>query len=81
MDYCDIKHALCKKGYNLTRIAKELSLSGPQSIQQVCIGKYQSLRVEKFISEITGIPLNVLFPDRYRSSVIHEKTKISRTVT
>lgn len=64
-DYCDIKHALCKKGYNMTRIAKELGLSGPQSVQQVCIRKYCSARIEKFISEITGIPLSRLFPDRY----------------
>lgn len=65
MDYCDIKHALCKKGYNMTRVAKELGLFGPQSVQQVCARRYRSVRVEKFISEITGIALNKLFPDRY----------------
>lgn len=68
MDYCDIKCALCKKGYNLTRVARELGLAGPQAVQQVCIGRYTSARTEKFISEITGIPLNKLFPDRYRES-------------
>ena len=75
MDYCDIKHALCKRGYSITRVAKELGLSGPQSVQQVCTGKYRSLRVEKFISEITGIQLNTLFPERHRSTS-HEKAKM-----
>ncbi len=65
MDYCDIKCALCKRGYSVTRVAKELGLYGPQSVQQVCMRKYYSARVEKFVSEITGIPLSKLFPDRY----------------
>ncbi|MHB8697726.1 MAG: helix-turn-helix domain-containing protein [Sulfuricaulis sp.] len=67
MDYCDIKSALCKKGYTVTRVAKELGLYGPQSVQQVCTRKYKSAAVEKFVSEVTGIPLHKLFPDRYRS--------------
>ncbi len=65
MDYTDIRYALAKKGYNLTRLAHELELYGPQSIQQVLIRKYFSARVEKRVSEITGIPLEELFPDRY----------------
>jgi len=65
MNYLDIKYALAKKGYNLTRLANELELYGPQSIQQVLIRKYHSARVEKRVSEITGIPLEKLFPDRY----------------
>lgn len=68
MDYCDIKHAPCKKGYTLTRVAKELGLAGPQAVQQVCRGRHRSTRTEKYISEITGIPLDKLFPERYRSS-------------
>lgn len=67
MDYCDIKWALCKKGYTVTRVARELGLAGPQSVQQVCTRRYCSARTEKFISEITGIPLDKIFPDRYRS--------------
>ncbi|MHB8697728.1 MAG: helix-turn-helix domain-containing protein [Sulfuricaulis sp.] len=67
MDYCDIKCALCKKGYTATRVAKELGLSGPQCVQQVCTRKYKSARVEHFISDITGVPLHKLFPDRYQS--------------
>lgn len=66
MDYCDIKNVLCKKGYTLTRVARELGLAGPQAVQQVCRGRHRSARTEKYISEITGIPLNKLFPQHYR---------------
>ena len=66
MNYLDIKYALAKKGYSLTRLANELELYGPQSIQQVLIRKYISARVEKRVSEIIDIPLEKLFPDRYR---------------
>lgn len=65
MDYLDMKYALAKKGYTLTRVAEELGLFGPQSVQQVLRRKYISARVEKRVSDITGIPLEVLFPDRY----------------
>lgn len=66
MDYLDLKFALAKKGYTLTRIAKELDLYGPQSVQQVLTRKYISARVEKRVSDIIGIPLEKLFPDRYQ---------------
>ena len=33
MDYIDIKYALAKKGYTITRVAEELDLYGPQSVQ------------------------------------------------
>jgi SNF2 family DNA or RNA helicase len=46
MDYIDIKYALAKKGYTLTRVAEELGLYGPQSVQQVLTRKYWSARVE-----------------------------------
>lgn len=67
MDYLDLKYRLAKKGYTLTRVAEELGLFGPQSVQQVLTRKYISARVEKRVSEITGIPLEKLFPDRYPS--------------
>ena len=66
MDYLDIKYALAKRGYTLTRIADELDLFGPQSVQQVLIRKYLSARVENHVSAVTGISLEILFPDRYR---------------
>ena len=65
MDYLDLKYALARKGYTLTRVAIELGLFGPQSVQQVLTRKYISARVERRVSEITGIPLEKLFPDRY----------------
>jgi len=65
MQYIDIKFALAKKGYTLTRVAKELGLSDCAVIQQVCSRKYISGRVESKVAQITGIPLHRLFPDRY----------------
>jgi lambda repressor-like predicted transcriptional regulator len=65
MDYLDLKYALAKKGYTLTRVANELGLFGPQSVQQVLTRKYISARVERRVSEIIGVPLEKLFPDRY----------------
>lgn len=67
MDYLDLKYRLAKKGYTLTRVAEDLDLYGPQSVQQVLTRKYLSARVEKRVSEIIGIPLEKLFPDRYPS--------------
>lgn len=66
MDYLDLKFALARKGYTLTRVAEELGLFGPQSVQQVLTRKYISARVEQRVSEIIGIPLEKLFPDRYQ---------------
>jgi lambda repressor-like predicted transcriptional regulator len=66
MDYLDMKYALAKKGYTLTKLADEMGLFGPQSVQQVLTRKYISAHVEKRVAEITGIPLEELFPDRYR---------------
>jgi len=74
MDYLDLKYALAKKGYTLTRVAAELGLFGPQSVQQVLTRKYISARVEKRVSEITGIPLEKLFPDRYHPEKRRRRT-------
>lgn len=71
MDYLDLKYALARKGYTLTRVAAELGLFGPQSVQQVLTRKYISARVEKRVSEIIGIPLEKMFPDRYRPAKRH----------
>jgi len=74
MDYLDLKYALAKKGYTLTRVAAELGLFGPQSVQQVLTRKYISARVENRVSEITGIPLEKLFPDRYHPEKRRRRT-------
>ncbi|HLE94622.1 MAG: helix-turn-helix domain-containing protein [Sulfuricaulis sp.] len=73
MDYLELKYALAKKGYTLTRVAGELGLFGPQSVQQVLTRKYISARVEKRVSEITGISLEKLFPDRYRTTKLRRR--------
>jgi len=80
MDYLDLKYALAKKGYTLTRVAAELGLFGPQSVQQVLTRKYISARVEKRVSEITGIPLEKLFPDRYHPARRRRRTDGSANV-
>lgn len=67
MDYLDLKFALARKGYTLTRVAEELGLFGPQSVQQVLTRKYISARVERRVAEIIGIPLEKIFPDRYQT--------------
>jgi lambda repressor-like predicted transcriptional regulator len=68
----------------------ELGLFGPQSVQQVLTRKYFSARVEKRVSEITGIPLEKLFPDRYLAAKhrartngenVLEKTRDTRRVS
>ena len=90
MDYLDLKFALARKVYTLTRVAMELGLFGPQSVQQVLTRKYFSARVEKRVSEIIGIPLEKLFPDRYLAAKhragangenVLEKTRDTRRVS
>ena len=84
MDYLDMKFALARKGYTLTRVAEELGLFGPQSVQQVLTRKYISARVERRVAEIIGMSLEKLFPDRYQPTKrrrranhtsLHEKTR------
>jgi len=90
MDYLDLKFALARKGYTLTRVAEELGLFGPQSVQQVLTRKYISARVEQRVAEIIGVPLEKLFPDRYQATKrrvrqnntnLHEKTRDTRRVS
>lgn len=63
MDYIDIKYALARKGYTLTKVAQELGLYGPQSVQQVCARVYRSRRVEVHVADILGLPVTEVFPD------------------
>lgn len=78
MDYLDIKYALAKKGYTLTKLAEELGLYGPQSVQQVLIRKYISARVELHVSKIIDVPLEKLFPDRYKNSTVMPERRSSQ---
>lgn len=79
MDYLDIKYAINKAGYTLTRIAEELDLCGAQSISQVLTRKYISARVEQRVSQITGLPLHQLFPDRYSHGRAPKSGRASKT--
>lgn len=63
IDYIDIKYALQRKGYTLTKVALELGLYGPQSVQQVCARIYRSRRVEAHVAAILGLPVTDVFPD------------------
>ncbi len=65
MDYLDIRFALARKGFTWARIARDLGLSGGQTISQVAMRKYPSARVERRIAEILGKPVEHVFPDRY----------------
>ena len=53
------------KGYSLAVLAHELGLAGPQSVKQVLTRRCMDAQLEKRVSEITGLPLEDLFPDRY----------------
>lgn len=75
MDYIDIKYALERNGYTLSRVGRELGLCGAQAVVPVLHRKYISARVERRVSEITGIPLSKLFPDRYGRTAKQRKSK------
>ena len=77
MDYIDIKYALEKKGYTLSRVGRELGLCGAQAVVPVLHRKYISAKVETRVSEITGIPLSKLFPDRYGRHVKQRNPKVA----
>ncbi len=65
MNHDDIRYAITKAGYTLSAVALELDVS--RSAVSACIRRRadRSTRVEKRISEITGISLELLFPERY----------------
>ena len=53
------------KGYSLVALAHELGLAGPESVKQVLTRQYTNAQIKKRVAEITGLPLEELFPDRY----------------
>lgn len=71
MNYFEIKYVLAKKGYSLAVLAYELGLAGPQAVKQVLTRQRMNSLLEKRVSEITGLPLEELFPDRYPSQLGH----------
>lgn len=60
----DIKAALIKSGYTLTKVAHATQVSQPL-ISQVVHGRITSARVAQFIAQATGLPLEQLWPGRY----------------
>ena len=64
MHPADIKAALAKSGRTQASVAKELQVT-PVTVHQVIFGSVHSRRVANLISEITGHPLNELWPGAY----------------
>ncbi len=64
MHPADIQAALKKKGITQAAIARQLSVS-EMTVSRVVRGTDSSRRVAQAISDIIGIPLNNLWPERY----------------
>ncbi len=60
----DIKASLLKKGFSMTRIARQLEIS-PQAVSHIVYGIRRSRRIETAIIEATGIPGHRLWPRHY----------------
>lgn len=66
MHYADISAALIKAGHPPSKIAEQLDVT-PAAISQVIHGTRKSYNIASYISAVTNIPLNRLWPDgRYR---------------
>jgi lambda repressor-like predicted transcriptional regulator len=64
MSPLEIKIALMLAGRSQTSIAREYGLTR-QAVNEVVRGAASSRRIERRISEVTGIPLSRLWPHRY----------------
>ena len=60
----DIKAALAKAGSSETKIANDNGVTVPM-IHKVIFGASRSRRLEKAIADVTGLPLETLWPDHY----------------
>lgn len=70
MHPADIKAALEKAGWNQRKIIRSLRFKGKSEamVSRAIAGKERALAVEARISEITGIPLQKLWPQWYPST-------------
>lgn len=69
MHWADINAALYKAGYSPTKVARELNLKQANSVSQTIRGEITSYNIASFLSAVTKIPLNRMFPDgRYKQS-------------
>lgn len=64
MHAADISAALKKAGGSQSEIARKLGI-GKSSVNGVLLGRITSKAVESEISAATGIPLHILWPNRY----------------
>ena len=67
MHHADIQAALTKQGYTHESLLKRLRRVDikPNMVSRVIRGKARSRQVEARISEVTGIPLQTLWPEAY----------------
>lgn len=63
MHWADINAAVYKAGYSPSKIARELGLSQTNPVSNTIRGKITSYNIATFLSAITNIPLNRMFPD------------------
>jgi len=67
MDPIDIKATLAKKSVSQTAIAKRFNVSST-AVHLVIFGNGRSKRIERYISQVTGLPLERIWPKWYRQS-------------
>lgn len=67
MHPADIRAALKKAGFTLNGVGTELDVTG-QTVGSVIRGEGRSARIEKRITEITGLTLNQLWPQWHRAA-------------
>jgi len=60
----DIKAALRKQGWTLTRIAKELNI-GTSAVSHA-LNRQRSRRVEQVVASKLGLPPHEIWPQRYK---------------
>ena len=65
MDCHDILAALRRKGSGVYKVAKTLGMT-PGHISNVINGRHTSKKVARHIAKVSGIPVSVLWPDKYR---------------
>lgn len=73
MNRHDITAAIHKVGWTQERIQTELKVAHG-TVSAVCAGRGRSKRVEKRISEVTGLPLAQLWPQWYAAETSIEQS-------
>ncbi len=73
MHWADINAALIKSGWPPSKVARHLNVS-TASVTTVTHGKISSYNIASFISSVTNIPLNTLWPcGRYSKPRVRRK--------